>query len=119
MNNEFESEIKAMEREILDLKTASEYTSIRSANYESSFLAGTGVYRVNYASGDGSIFSIIISGSTGDNWGLVYPRTPSGNHQDVEVDTYYYDDQSGTYKHIEIPLAVISNRPVVSITKIS
>lgn len=115
MSNEFEDRIKAIEAELLNLKTASEYTSVRSANYTTGTTATTGLYQIVYANNNDQVFSIVSkTGGTGN----VRPRTPTNGTQDVEVNTDLYDPNTGTITREKINLAVASNYPVISITKI-
>lgn len=113
MNN-FDQMIKDIEKEILSLKTASQYTSIRSVNFSVSSLVYTGLYRVIY-SNDESVFSFVYLGTDLGNWGIAYPRTPSGNSQIIEVNTDYYDNGNHTGS---VPMVVVSNIPIISITRI-
>lgn len=117
MHNDFTQEIKSIEQELLALKTASAYASVRSANYTSSANVTTGVYRINYGGSSEQIFSI-VSCKAGSGWiGTVFPRTPSGNSQIVEVQTTHYTDSG--YVTESCPLSVVSNRPVASIARVS
>ena len=116
MKNNFDEDIKNIEAEILALKTATDYTSVRSAQFSSSTLVRTGLYRITYDTGGEDIFSIIYVGTAGSDWGLVYPRTPNGNTQVVEVATTFLD--SGQYITKDVPIAIVSNVPVTSIVRI-
>lgn len=118
MKNEFESEIKKIEQELIDLKTASKYTSIRSAFHSTSTLVYTGMYRIRYNNNNNPIFSIIYCNFIGSNYGLAYPRTPNGNEQIVEIDSTYFDGDSEQYVTQHLPLSIASNFPVISIERI-
>lgn len=118
MKNDFADEIKKIEDEILALKTASKYTSIRSANYTSTANVYTGLYLVTYASSSEPIFSIIDSNISNYNHGWVRPRTPSGNSQVLEVLTTYADS-GGNYITDTVSLSIVSNRAVTGIARIS
>ena len=119
MKNELVSEIKKIEQELIDLKTASKYTSIRSAFHSSSTLVYTGIYRIKYNNNDNPVFSIIYCNFIGSNYGLAYPRTPNGNEQIVEIDSTYFDGDLDEYVTQHVPLSIASNVPVTSIERIS
>lgn len=113
--NDFDRMIKNIEKEILDSKTASQYTSIRSVDFSVSSPVYTGLYRVVYNNDSEPILSFIYMGTDLGNWGIAYPRTPSGNTQIIEVDTTFYD---AGYQTGSVPMVVVSNVPVISITRI-
>lgn len=119
MKNDFANEIKAIEDELLALKTSAEYTSTRSANYTSTANVYTGIYRLTYESSNEPIFSLVYCGNEPLGKGFVYARTPSTDTQIIEADTTYYDFDIQAYVTINVPVSVISNRPVVSIERIS
>jgi hypothetical protein len=117
MNNEFDNRFKKIEQEIIDLKTSSKYTSVRSAKYSYGTLVYTGVYRITFDVGSEQLFSISYGTVTGEGVALVEERTPNGNQQIIDVVTTYYNGSS--YVTRQIPLSVVSNVPVVSIERIS
>lgn len=104
--NDFEEEIKQIKSEILALKTASAYTTIRSADFTSTILVSQGLYRVTYASEP--VYSFCYIGTDVEDSGLPFPRTPEGNTQVIEI---RYDEDSA-------PLTIVSNVPILSITRI-
>lgn len=116
MKNDFAEEIKNIENEILALKTASEYVSIRSANYTTTANVQTGLYMLTYADGQEPIFSFVQCKRMDTYHGSAYPRTPSGNQQVVEVTTSYIDNN--VQVTTTSSLVIISNRPVISIERI-
>jgi hypothetical protein len=105
--NEFDQTIKKIESELLAIKTASQYTSVRSANFTSSISVQQGLYRVTYQNTGEPIFSFCYIGTNVEEYGSPYPRTPQGNTQVIEVK----NDSSA-------PLVIVSNVPVISITRI-
>ena len=115
MNNEFDKKIRAFKRELLDIKTASEYTSVRSAKYISGVTLSTGLYRVTYQNIGEPVFSLVYR--TG-GWGTAKGRTPNNNTQDIEVYTDEWDTQSQSVVHHTVQIAIASNLSVASITKI-
>lgn len=115
----FENRIKALELELLALKTASTYTSVRSANFTSSNLVYTGLYRITYGPPVEEIFSIVLCGTSERQWGKGYPRTAGANTQIVEVASDRFDPSTQTTTTLQVPLVVVSNRPVISIERIS
>jgi len=115
MNNEFDKKIRAFKRELLDIKTASTYTSVRSANYLTGVTLSTGLYRVTYQNIGEPVFSLIYR--TG-GWGTAKGRTPNVITQDIEVYTDEWDAQSQSIVHHTVQIAIASNLAVVGITKI-
>ena len=111
---DFGKRLKNIEKELLDLKTGSSFVSTRNAQYTPTALVYTGMYRIVFDNRDENVFSLVYAGKS-DNGvnGVAYPRTPSGNIQDVEI----YSD-SFTQGTELVPMAVISNVPVISITRI-
>lgn len=117
MNNEFDKELKYIEEELLKIKTASEYTSIKNASIFSNLRVTTGLYRITYKASDNPIIATAYKGIVG-NYGYYYLRTPSGNTQIVEVVTTYWSNADQRYYTDENTLTIISNTPVESIVRI-
>lgn len=117
MNNEFDKELKYIEEELLKLKTASEYTSIKNASVFSNLRVTTGLYRITYKASDNPIIATVYKGIPG-NFGNYYLRTPSGNTQIVEVVTTYWSNADQRYYTDENTLTIISNTPVENIVRI-
>ena len=117
MNNEFDKELKYIEEELLKIKTASEYTSIKNASVFSNLRVTTGLYRITYKASDNPIIATAYKGIVG-NYGRYYLRTPSGNTQIVEVVTTYWSNADQRYYTDENTLTIISNTPVESIEKL-
>ena len=117
MQNEFDQRVKRLEQELLDIKTASEYSSVKSASFTASTTVYTGEYLITYAVGKEDIMANIYCGTSQSEWGIAFPRTPSGNTQIVEIvsDT----NVDGEYVRYYVPLSVTSNRQVLSIARIS
>lgn len=117
MQNEFDQRVKKLEQELLDIKTASEYSSVKSASFTASTTVYTGEYLITYADGKEDIMANIYCGTSQSEWGIAFPRTPSGNTQVVEIvsDT----NVGGEYVRYYVPLSVASNRQVLSIARIS
>jgi hypothetical protein len=118
MTQDFESEMKQIEQELIDLKTAAEYTSVRSANFTSGFLAEIGLYKITYT-GSQDILSFVYCADSSGLWGSgnVYARTPIGNEQYVEVGYSEFVISGSTTE--TVPMVVISNAPIASIERIS
>ena len=116
MKKDFDTMIKNLEQELTDLKTSARYASVRSARTTTQTNVTTGLYRVTYENTNVPVFSFVYGSPVNDNWGTVWARTPSGNTQVVEVNTdeVTYPNTTHTAQMI-----VISNKPVVSITRIS
>lgn len=117
MNNEFDKELKYIEEELLKIKTASEYTSIKNASVFSNLRVTTGLYRITYKASDNPVIATAYKGII-DNYGHYYLRTPSGNTQIVEVVTTYWSNADQRYYTDENTLTIISNTPVESIVRI-
>lgn len=115
----FDNRVKALENELLALKTASVYTSIRSASFTASNLVYTGLYRLTYGPPTEEIFSIVLCGTSNREWGIGYPRTAGTNSQIVEINSDRFDPYTQTVTTLQVPLVVVSNRPVISIERIS
>lgn len=119
MGNEFDKRIKNIEQELTDLKTASEYSSVRSAAVTYSQLVYTGTYRITYENRGEPVFSIVHTGIIDDNeeLGGAMARTPEGNIQIVEVFTSYLNS---SYQEVtkSTTLVVVSNIAVAKIERI-
>ena len=120
MNSEFDKRLKNIEQELTDLKTASEYSSIRSAAVTYSQLVYTGTYRIEYDNKGEDVFSIITTGIIQDNntLGKALGRTPVAGVQIVEVFTSYENSQ-GQEVTKSTTMVVVSNVPVLNISRMS
>ena len=122
MKNEFSDRIKAIELELTALKTAGIYTSVKSSYTTYSGKIRTGLYRITFDNAGEGILSYFFTNKGDEANGNLYPRTPIGSVQIVEVDTTYDKAEPGaspspvTY---ELEFIVVSNVPVVDITRIS
>lgn len=114
--SDFSERIKRIEERLLALKTASEYSSVRTTQYSAVSNAYTGMYRVTYQQGNDEILSTVYCGASAGIFGFAYARTTSGNTQVIEVSTDENTTQ-GWVTHMA-PLVVVSNVPVISITRI-
>lgn len=118
MNNEFVNRLKKIEQELLDLKTANLYSSVRSASTVSTDYLTTGLYKVTYEDKGEPIISIFSQAIVGPRcW--VYARTPETTSQVLEVNTTYWDNATQQYITDSCPITIISNVPVISINRIS
>lgn len=121
MKNDFETRIKSIERELISLKTAQRFASVRTSSVTYSDLLTTGNYRVTFDNRGGDILSsFFVSDPSGERYGAVYALPPSNNSQVVQIDATdpNYPDIH-TPVHFSVRLIVISNYPVISITRIS
>lgn len=106
MRNEFDERIKKIEQELLDLKTASEFVSTRSACVENSVRVRTGIYEIKYENNRGYRIATFIIADNPDALAAGYLRTPTNSTtQLVEMAGDGY-------------VTIVSNLPVVSFTKI-
>lgn len=122
MDNGLVDRLKRIELELLALKTASKYTSVRSVRTAYSGRVSTGIYRIDYQTNGESIISLFYTDKNSDITGGVYPRTPQGSSQIVEVMTTYVKPNPGgspTSETYSLAFVVVSNVPVTSITRIS
>ncbi len=118
MDSSLEKSIKLVEQELTDLKTASEYTSVRSANFRSGYKVSVGLYKLTFASSY-DILSMVYCSDASGMWGSgnIYARTPIGNTQIVEVG--YSEFIIPGSETETVPMVVISNTPVISLEKIA
>ena len=117
IKNDFTDKLKRIEQEILDLKTATQYSSIRTA-YRVSTRVTTGLYKIDYGT-DGQAIMSQFNRQDRNTPCYVSGRTPSSNSQIVEVDTTVWDNQQQQFITYENGLVIISNVPVSSVTRIS
>lgn len=110
----FSEEILYIENELLRLKTASNYTSVKSASYGEQWQVSTGLYEITYENGGNEICANAYLGSTGDKWGRPHLRTPSDSKQIAEVIT---TDTSGVVNTVN--MTIVSNCPIISVKKIT
>lgn len=118
MKNDFDTRLKNIEEELLALKTASEYSSVRNSSITSASRIRTGLYRVNYDTNGQAILSTFYK-EIDSGYCEIYGRTPTSNSQVVEVVTTTWSNEEQRYITYENGLVVVSNVPVASITRIS
>lgn len=118
MNNEFVNRLKNIENELLNLKTASKYSSVRSANTTSTGYLTTGLYTIVYEPKGEPIISFFYQAVSGP-YCWVYARTPDSNSQILEINTTYWDNQQQQYITDSCPINIVSNVPILSIERIS
>ena len=118
MKNDFDERIKNIEQELLALKTSSLYTSIRTTVATASGSVRTGTYRINYNNNGESIISSVYSNKYKQRYGGIYPHTPQGSSQLVDINTTYPDPDTGDPVTYDISFVVVSNVPVTSIVRI-
>lgn len=116
MANEFVSEIKDIELELLALKTASEYTSVKSVETTPSQDVYTGLYRIDYATNGNEIVAMIYTAN--DNYTRVHPRTPGASSQIVEIESTRWNNSTQSYETFTNKMIIVSNVPVSSITRL-
>lgn len=120
--DDFGERLKKIELELLALKTSNLYTSIRNTVTAYSGRVSTGLYRIVYdlPQGEG-VISSFYSDREQKTWGGIYPRTPQGNTQVVEINTTFGVNQGGQVVPVsyDMSFVVLSSAPVLSITRIS
>lgn len=118
----FDQSIKNLLEEIVSLKTHKTVRSALKMCISKPVTVKTGYYKVTYEERDGPILSKAFCQNTNaelesDNIGFVYNRTPEGNTQTLEVDTYKYDG-GNIVDTLELPMVIISNIPVIKVERI-
>ena len=116
MENGFVNKIDYIEKELLGIKTASGYTSIRSATTTNSLTVTTGLYKITYNAGSDVVLSNVYARYQRYIW--IYPRTPSGNTQVVEVNTTRWNNSTQSYETFDNELVVVANVPISSIVRL-
>ena len=117
MKNQFADRIYFLEKELLDLKTASAYTSLRSVNLKTAASVSTGLYQITYGEGESPIFAMAYVALSSFNRCAI--RTAQGNTQIVEVNTTKWDNNTQSYQTFTNQLIVVSNRPILGITRLN
>ena len=117
MKNGFDTRIKKIQDELLALKTAAEYSSIRNIFLSPTIMVTTGLYRITYNSNGQTIMSEFYR-RDGDTPCQLFGRTPSGSTQVVEVNTTSWSNEEQRYITYENGLIISSNVPVTNITRI-
>lgn len=123
MNNEFSNKMNIIQQELTDLKTAAEYGSVRSSSTNSPTTVRTGIYRITFASTGEPIMARYYINSESSQWARdsylrVFPRTPSDNTQEIEVNTTARRNEEITPITYDVNLTILSNRPVQSIERL-
>ena len=122
MRDDFDKKIKNLEREILDLKTACEYTSVRSSSITNSQVLNTGNYQVTFDNDGDEIMSMFfVNDPTGQHFGSVFALPPQGSTQTLLIDAtdYQYSGATVVPVNFNVRLTAISNYPITNIVKIS
>lgn len=120
MKNEFAERLKEIEQELTDLKTATNYTSIKSSVESSLVNATTGTYRITYNSQGEDVMSMFFSTKGDFMYPIIMPQTISDNVQIVKINTTYFEASSSGYTPItdHTNLTIVSNVPIQSIVKV-
>lgn len=114
MKNEFDNKIKEIEQELLDLKTACEFVSTRSACVQNSVAVNTGVYQIIYDNPRADHIATFIIADDPNHMAGAFLRIPSNTTTQLVDIVASNTEQSWTGR-----VTIISNLPVVSFTKIS
>lgn len=113
MKNEFDEKVKKIEQELIDLKTACEFTSTRSAFVQNLVPVNTGVYQITYDNPDADHIATFIIADDPNNMAGTYLRSPSSSSVQLADIVSSNTSQSWTGR-----ISIVSNLPVVSFTKI-
>ena len=118
MTKDFENRIKKIEQELTNLKTSSEYSSVRSVHTASTTGVYTGLYRIDYSNPKNEpVMSLFYKNDS--NFGIPYGRTPSTTSQIVEVNSTRWSNTQQQYITETTSMVVVSNVAVTGITRIS
>lgn len=112
MKNEFDERIKRIEQELINLKTASRYASMRPACLMNRVAVNTGVYKIYYDNPSGDPIATFIIADDRYNMAGAYARTPDTSTQIVDMVTSNYEESWTGY------VSIISNVPVLRIERI-
>lgn len=112
MNNEFDERIKKMEQELINLKTASRYASMRPACVMNRVAVNTGVYKIYYNNPSGEPIATFIITDDRYNRAGAYAHTPDASTQVVDMVASNHDESWTGY------VSIISNVPVSRIERI-
>lgn len=120
----FDKRIKALNQELLDLKTSSEYSSVRSSSLSSAMTVRTGVYRVTFGTTGEPIMARYYINSAGSQiaralYLRIFPRTPSTNTQEIEINTTVPTDYGQSSITYDVNLTILANRPIIQVERIS
>lgn len=122
MINVFDEKIKALKQELTDLKTAAQYTSVRSSSYVPPTQVHTGSYQINYEEGDEPIMSKVYIDADTPAWlrTLVvraYLRTPTSKTQVLDINTTIPDSNNNPVTY-NATITILSNRSIKSIVRL-
>lgn len=118
MIDQLTKRLKYIEDEILRLKNAKEYTSVKSS-FSQSMNVTTGTYKVTYDNKNQQVLSEFFA-TVGDNdYFVLGARPASGNEQVVEVLTSYWSNEEQRVITTTVSLIAVANYPITSITRIS
>lgn len=112
MRNDFVKRLEYIEEEIRRLKTASEYTSTVSSKDTSATVSGGNTYKITYAQTGSPLFATAgVDISTTSDFAFLTLEFQDDNTQIVKVSA-----ETGTPQNL--PLAIVSNRPITGIVQI-
>lgn len=118
MIDQLTKRLKNIEEEILHLKKAKEYTSVKSS-YSQQITATTGIYKVVYLNRGQQVLSEFFAGLVQNDYVVIGARPVNGNEQIVEVQTSYWSNEEQRVITTTISLIAVANYPIASITRIS
>ena len=118
MIDQLTKRLKYIEDEILRLKKAKEYASVKSS-FSQRVDAYTGIYKVTYNNNNQQVLSEFFSSLVENDYVVIGARPSSGNEQIVEVQTSYWSNEEQRVITTTVSLIAVANYPIVSITRIS
>lgn len=118
MIDQLTKRLKDIEDEILRLKEAKEYASVKSS-FSQRVDAYTGVYKVTYNNNNQQVLSEFFANLEEGDYFIVGARPSSGNEQIVEVLTSFWSNEEQRVITTTVSLIAVANYPITSITRIS
>lgn len=118
MIDQLTKRLKGIEEEILRLKNAKEYASVKNS-FSQEVSVSTGIYKVTYSNNNQQVLSEFFSSLVDNDYIVIGARPVSGNEQILEVQTSYWSNQDQEVITTTVSLIAVANYPIVSITRIS
>lgn len=118
MIDQLTKRLKNIEDEILRLKNAKEYASVKSS-FSQRLDVYTGIYKVIFDNKNQQVLSEYFANLVEYDFIVIGARPASGNEQIVEVQTSYWSNEEQRVITTTVSLIAVANYPIVSITRIS
>ena len=118
MIDQLTKRLKNIEDEILHLKDAKEYSSVKSS-FSQRVDVYTGIYKVTFDNKNQQVLSEFFANLEEDDYFIVGARPASGNEQILEVLTSFWSNEEQQIVTTTVSLIAVANYPITSITRIS